>query len=205
MPFFLRPETEIPDGELVAMFQRPPEARERALRILAERESLRRKVQKFVRENFGNRHDAEDAWQEALIIADRQLRAGLYRGESSLDTWVCSIGKYFWLSELRRRRPELGIEIAPNESESSLDPAEIVAIAERQRILADALASMDEKCRELLDRYNLHFSARETREAMHAPDEQWVHRETERCRRKVLHWLQKRPELLDALNPFFST
>ncbi len=39
----------------------------------------------------GSRADVEDAWQETLAAAVRGM--GTYRGESSLFTWLCGIGR----------------------------------------------------------------------------------------------------------------
>jgi RNA polymerase sigma-70 factor, ECF subfamily len=89
----------------------------------------------------GNPDDAADALQDALVSAFR--RAGSYRGEAQVTTWLHRIVVNACLDRIRRNRVR-SVEPLPEEPGTAPvpDPAEVaVAREERGRLLA-ALAAL---------------------------------------------------------------
>jgi RNA polymerase sigma factor (sigma-70 family) len=75
---------------------------------------------------FGIRADqVEELAQQTFLEVQRGLRAGHFKGESSLDTWVISIGKHLCLkhhraqSAVKRKAPEVPIDF-PSSPELAL-------------------------------------------------------------------------------------
>jgi RNA polymerase sigma factor (sigma-70 family) len=68
----------------------------------------------------GSADDATDIFQDGLVILNRNLNNGTFKGESSLSTYIYSICKNLWLKEYNRRtkeamlEPELVIEMRQN-------------------------------------------------------------------------------------------
>jgi len=68
--------------------------------------------------HFGIRADqVEELVQQTFLEAQRGLRAGHFKAESSLDTWVISIGKHLCLKHhraqnaVKRKAPEVPIDL----------------------------------------------------------------------------------------------
>ena len=106
---------------------------------------------------LGNQQDAEDVAQDVFVMVYR--KAGSFRGESGLSTWLYRIAVNLSLNRLRRRKWDrlLGmLTLSEPESEETTDRAEApehdrpdrqLEANERSRMLTDALNTLPEKQR----------------------------------------------------------
>ena len=101
---------------------------------------------------MGNREDAADGLQDGLVAAYR--RAGSYRGEAAVTTWLHRVVVNACLDRLRaakvRRAEPLPDDLderldrgsASTSTPGSEDPAELAVAHERRRAVLDALAAL---------------------------------------------------------------
>ncbi|QDH78537.1 sigma-70 family RNA polymerase sigma factor [Echinicola soli] len=68
------------------------------------------KVSKFVQNNNGNKADAEDLFQEAMIVLVEKLRQDNFHLTASINTYVYAICKNLWFKKLRDRNYELSVD-----------------------------------------------------------------------------------------------
>ncbi|MCC6371664.1 MAG: sigma-70 family RNA polymerase sigma factor [Bacteroidia bacterium] len=108
-------------------------------------------VKKFVLSNSGRREDAEDIFQDALVILFGKVKASEFQLTSTLNTYLYSICKNLWHERLRRLNKELStnkdlIGTLPDHDEL------IKSIEENSKTKKafEAVALLGEKCRQLL-------------------------------------------------------
>lgn len=58
----------------------------------------------FILRNSGTEAEAIDIFQDTLLIFNRNLRDGTFRGESSIKTYLYGICKKLWLKEIQRKK-----------------------------------------------------------------------------------------------------
>jgi RNA polymerase sigma factor (sigma-70 family) len=106
-------------------------------------------VRQMVLKNSGSKQDAEDVYQEALIILFRKAKETDFQLSSKLDTFLFSICRYYWLAELRKRKKEVSSDL-----EQAIDQPELVQSLieeELQFVQAEkSILQLGEKCRDLL-------------------------------------------------------
>lgn len=108
-------------------------------------------MQKMVRTHGGSRQDAEDIFQEALIILCMQVRTKDLQLTAKLSTYLFSICRYLWKDEIKKRK---GLVLTA--FDTGFTDAEEEALAgfretEKQASLAErVLQELGERCRELL-------------------------------------------------------
>lgn len=117
---------------------------------------------------LGNPHDAEDATQDAFIRAYENL--GRYDLKRKFSTWIFTIVANICKNKLRRER-----FFAPLKTLSQLqganDPAEQVSREERELLVQEALAALDEKYRApLVLRFYGDLEYKEIAEALGLPE-----------------------------------
>jgi len=117
---------------------------------------------------LGNPHDAEDATQDAFIRAYENLQR--YDLKRKFSTWIFTIVTNICKNKLRRER-----FFSPLKSLSQLqganDPAEQVSREERELLVQEALAALDEKYRApLVLRFYGDLEYKEIAEALGLPE-----------------------------------
>lgn len=68
------------------------------------------KITKFVKNNSGNQSDAEDLFQDAMMVLVEKLRQDDFQLTASIDTYVYAICKNLWFKKLRNKNFELSVE-----------------------------------------------------------------------------------------------
>lgn len=68
------------------------------------------KINHFVQKNSGRQEDAEDLFQDAMIVLLEKLRKDQFQLTASIHTYVFAICKNIWLKKIRDRDYKLSIE-----------------------------------------------------------------------------------------------
>src|SRR5690554_6413543 len=65
------------------------------------------KVSAFIKKNSGTEDDANDVFQEAIIVIYRKLKeSDLMNGSGTFQSYLFSVCRYIWLKELEQKRNE---------------------------------------------------------------------------------------------------
>jgi RNA polymerase sigma factor (sigma-70 family) len=108
-------------------------------------------IRKMIRKQGGSLADAEDIFQDALIILIRRIENGPFTLTARLSTYLYSVCRYLWKDECQKRRREI-----PHDFETGLTPAEEQAIHDtageenRVKLAVRVLDQLQDRCRELL-------------------------------------------------------
>lgn len=147
----LDPET-LGDTDLVGLVRRGDQA---AFGVLIQRHN--RRLYRVARSIVRSDDEAEDVVQETYVRAYARLDA--FRGDASLSTWLTRIAVNEALDRLRRRRPQVEldvIDLAENRREATLidlrttgdgDPEEAAARSEIRRLVERAVDALPEAFR----------------------------------------------------------
>ncbi|MBO9203718.1 MULTISPECIES: RNA polymerase sigma factor [Niastella] len=108
-------------------------------------------VRKMIRLKGGNAQDAEDVFQEALIILCRKVKETEFVLHAQLSTYLFSVCRFLWKDELKKRKKQSVLDF-----ESGLSTMEEQQwegwVEEEARIgLAEKVVrELGERCREVL-------------------------------------------------------
>lgn len=108
-------------------------------------------IKKMILARGGRREDAEDIFQEALMILCRKAREPDFSLTAQLSTYLFSVCRFLWKDELKKRKHAI-----PLDWETGLnDPAEQALYKtteeeDRARLAEKVLNELGQRCRELL-------------------------------------------------------
>ena len=68
------------------------------------------KISNFVKNNSGNNGNAEDLFQDAMLVLLEKLRKDQFQLTASINTYLYAICKNLWFKKLRDRRYELSMD-----------------------------------------------------------------------------------------------
>jgi RNA polymerase sigma factor (sigma-70 family) len=108
-------------------------------------------IRKMITANGGNTEDAEDVFQEGLIILCRKLKDPGFELTSKLSTYLFGICRFVWKDELKKKKPLTPID--PVTGVGSPDESEVASLVEQEdnaRLAEKILNELGERCRELL-------------------------------------------------------
>lgn len=109
-------------------------------------------VKKFILKNSGTRQEAEDIFQEGLVIFCGKLEKSGFVLSSSINTYLFGVCRLLWLDELKkkRRQAKAGLADLWNEQETEHIYHDIEDDRPRRQAQA-AVMNLGQKCRELLE------------------------------------------------------
>lgn len=120
-------------------------------------------VRSFVLKNNGSEADAEDVFQETMIVLLRKVPKDDFELTSSLKTYIFSIASNIWLKKLRdvsRQANVLINEVAEEQSAKDIEALE----AQKQNLLHKALGAITNHCLTLI--YQVFYTDKRREEIM---------------------------------------
>ncbi len=187
------------NSELLSAIHQAGTLRNSALQKVYEDEKLRKSVVHYIVENGGNTQDAEDVFQDTLILFDRQIREGKFKGESAWTTYFISIAKWRWVS--LRRKYGRNIELKSYYYDKPVEGIEARVIENEKRVIIDEILSkIGERCKKILKLYKLSYSMEEIAEEMGLSSPELAKKNAYECRKKFKNFIENHPEYKAALD-----
>ncbi|WP_162944759.1 RNA polymerase sigma factor [Flavisolibacter nicotianae] len=162
-------------------------------------------LSRYVQNNSGSEQDAEDIFQEVMVAFIQLLKAGRFRGESSIRTFLFSLNKNIWLNELKRRgRASKREEKYEKNMNREVQTADIAMELQQTRSeLLNTLEALGENCKKiLLLFYYENKSMKEMVGELPYENEQVVRNKKSKCLKKLAELVKGNPLLYDQLKNF---
>lgn len=109
-------------------------------------------IANYIRSNSGKEEDAEDFFQEAIVVFINIVRKGNFRGDSSIKTFLYSIARNLWRNELKRQNRALMRETSYYEQSEKEERDIQISIGENElkNQLMQLLEKLGENCKKIL-------------------------------------------------------
>jgi len=145
-------------------------------------------LSKYVLNNSGDFNDAEDVFQEVIISFINLVKAGKFRGDSSVKTFLYSMTRNIWLNELKKRERlqvrEQKYERAKENNDAAIDLA--IESREASKLLMKVIGELGESCKTILVLF--YFENRPMKEIVDAvqyENEQVVRNKKYKCLKRL--------------------
>jgi len=113
-------------------------------------------IQSLIVNNNGSSEDAQDIFQEAMVVLYEKVRMGSFELNCQLKTYLYSVSKRLWLKRLQQNNRLLSQEIDPN---TTIPVEEEIATHEKRdaefELMSQAIQRLGEPCKSLLEAYYL--------------------------------------------------
>jgi len=150
-----------------------------------------RKIREYVRKNSGNLEDAEDIFQDAILVLFKLVQAGRYDNQHDLDGFLYSVSRNLWINKVKRESKKMsladGFDIPSSEQfyKGVLDN-------ERSVYIMNTFSQIGEKCKELLTQVvYFDFSMKEVCEKLGYPNENAAKTQHYKCKQKLIELVGK--------------
>lgn len=157
---------------------------------------------RYVVNNNGNWDDAQDIFQEVLVAFINLIKAGKFRGEASIKTFLYSLNKNIWLNELKKRGRsqvrEMKYEKAADKTEHGINTA--LEAREANAGLMKVMDELGETCKKILLLYYYeNQTMKEILTSLNYENEQVVRNKKYKCLKKLEELLTENKSLYHQL------
>lgn len=155
-------------------------------------------VESFILENSGTPQDAEDIFQEAILVFVQLAENDRLSGTASIRTVMYSISRNMWLDTLRKNsRYMVKEKFSAHEVPLQEDSSEQMARQEKQEAIMEVFEQLGEPCKSLLLAY--YYEGANFTELLHRfegrfKNEQVIRNRKSKCLKSLKKQLEEKPE-----------
>lgn len=147
------------------------------------------KINFFIKKNNGDDDDANDVFQEAIIIMYRKLKANDLVLDCTFETYLYSVCRFLWLKQLEKRKVEKEKIKDNHEYNDDLydDGLEkVVDLNERYRLYQKHFTNLGKDCQKILQLYFDKVSLRSIAQIMGFKSEKYAKKRKFKCKEYLI-------------------
>ncbi|MCF8237606.1 MAG: sigma-70 family RNA polymerase sigma factor [Saprospiraceae bacterium] len=171
--------------------------RQEALTSIYQEHAIRKAVFSTILKMRGNIQDAEDMYQESIIIMDRNIRHGKYVHKGTLPAYLCGIARMCWLNQLRKRkRTEPETTATDHILKAQVPgPDHWLMDQERAQLLQGFIIKLDSRCIRILQLWQERTNMQDISEMLDLSSEMMARKLKYQCTKKLAKLIQEHPEI----------
>jgi RNA polymerase sigma factor (sigma-70 family) len=162
---------------------------------------------RYVNQNSGNDEDAQDIFQELVLVFIELVKKNKFRGESSVSTFLYALTRNIWLNELKKRnRAKLRDEkFDKQQPGTDMDVSHFIMHREMKTVLMRMVDNLGEPCKKiLLAFYFDNLAMKDILLATAYDNEQVVRNKKYKCLKQLEELIAGKPELAKNLKSVLS-
>ncbi len=142
-------------------------------------------IKKLILKNNGTRQDAEDVFQDALLVLINKIRHTDFVLSSSINTYLYSVCNYMWKDRLKQVNKTINSTIETASDEVSVFQEELKLQA-KYKLAENAFSQLGKVCKELLILfYYKKLSLQQIAKQLHISSEKVAKNQKYRCLEKA--------------------
>ena len=159
------------------------------------------KIRKYILSNNGNRDDANDIFQDAVVILFNQVKKNKYNESYEVDGFLYTVARNLWIDKMRREKKIVMKDLIHETDPSDFnDHLKDLIVKEKSAALREVFERLDEKCRKIL-LYVIYekLNMKEISEKMGYNNENVAKSNHYRCKQYLAKMVKGDKELLNLL------
>ena len=111
-----------------------------------------KKVRQYILKNNGTKEDANDVFQDAVIVLFNQIRLGKFNENHSIDAFIYSVSRNLWIDKVRRSKKFTSYDSNSEYLNHSNDSDHLEDLKKKKKSSAmqQVFKMLDEKCQKIL-------------------------------------------------------
>jgi RNA polymerase sigma factor (sigma-70 family) len=111
-----------------------------------------KKVRQYILKNNGSKEDANDIFQDAVIVLFNQIRLDKFNENHSIDAFIYAVARNLWIDKVRRDKKFTSFDSNSDylNRSSDTDHLEYLIQKEKSSAMQQVFKLLDEKCQKIL-------------------------------------------------------
>ncbi len=159
-------------------------------------------LEHYIMQNSGSDDDAADLIQEVMLVFVKMVADRKFRGDSSIKSFLYSICKNLWITELRKRKSTKARHERYEGEKDQLegDISEQISKTENLKFVMGIFEKLGEKCRQVLTLFYFEeLPMKEICEKLDFSSEQVLRNKKYKCLQTLTDQVKSSPTLLENL------
>jgi RNA polymerase sigma factor (sigma-70 family) len=159
-------------------------------------------LEHYIIQNSGSVDDAADLIQEVMLVFVKLVSEGKFRGEASIKSFLYSICKNLWITELRKRKSTDARHQRYEGEKDQLDTDISTQISKNENLkfVMDLFEKLGEKCKQVLTLFYFEeLPMKEICEKLEFSSEQVLRNKKYKCLQSLTDQVKSSPALSDNL------
>jgi RNA polymerase sigma factor (sigma-70 family) len=156
----------------------------------------------YIKQNSGTNEDAEDIFQEVILVFIEVLKMDKFRGESSVSSFLYALTRNIWLNELKKRgKSKLREEVfEKGKDKMEMDVSHLIVNRELKSQLMQLVDKLGETCKKILIAFYFeNKSMLEILQRLDYENEQVVRNKKYKCLKQLEQMMTTQPLLAKNL------
>src|SRR5450432_3639036 len=156
----------------------------------------------YIKQNRGTEEDAEDIFQELVLVFIEILKKDKFRGESSVSTFLYALTRNIWLNELNKRgKSKLRDEnFEKSKDKVDMDVSHLIVDRETKSQMMQVVDKLGDTCKKiLLAFYFENLAMKEILQTLNYENEQVVRNKKYKCLKQLEQMMIAQPVLAKNL------
>ncbi len=151
--------------------------------------------------NSGNEYDAEDVFQDALLVVYYKVRNNSLTLNSSFNTYLLGIVKFLWLKELQRKKNYFGIPVEMADPlYDEYDFLEDYFKMEKRKLIFEHYSDLSPDCQRILDLYLKETPINRITLLMGYSSDQYTKNRRTSCKERLIWSIWNNPKFKELKN-----
>lgn len=162
-----------------------------------------KKVRGYILKNSGCKEDANDIFQDSVIILFNQIRLNKFNESNSIDGFIFSISKNLWIDKIRRDKKFTNYDSPDqfNAISDSTNLLEDLISKEKTQAMKEVFNLLDEKCQKILTYVIFeNRSMKEVSSLMNYSSDDVAKTNHYRCKQYLSKLVKSNPRLVNLLS-----
>jgi RNA polymerase sigma factor (sigma-70 family) len=156
------------------------------------------KVRNMVLKNNGNQEEANDIFQDAVLILFKQVRNGSFNTSYEMEGYIYTIAKNLWIKRALKINKNVSLEYVENTHIHTEGILEEVIKTEKATALEDVMGKIGEECKKLLKLVAYEkLTMKEICVQMNYSSENVAKTYHYRCKKKLTEFIKGSPQLME--------
>ncbi len=157
-------------------------------------------VKYFINANSGTEDDAQDIFQEAIIIIFRKLKDEQLEISCTFSTYLYSVCKLLWLKQLEKRKVQNELSIDKTDYIDLPDDTQtLMESSERYRLYQDNFKKLSEDCIRVLELSLQKIPLKKIAEIMGYKSEKYAKKRKFICKERLIEKIKSDPKFKELM------
>ncbi|MFC2114999.1 RNA polymerase sigma factor [Bacteroidota bacterium] len=151
-------------------------------------------IRKLILSNAGNDHDAQDIFQEGMLIVYQKITDQGLQLTCRFETYLYSVCRFLWLNELEKRKPSNSDNAPMDDLVDDKTANNLIREKAEQRIYEQHFGELSKECQKVLNMYFRKASMEEICVVMGYKNVQIAKDKKYRCKKSLINKIYNNPE-----------